>query len=427
MPYLFKFPDIGEGLDEGTIQEWYVKEGDPIKKGDPLVNIETDKVTTDIPSPVTGIIQKTHGQEGEVIKVGDVLVEIQTGDSEKKHAPQPVQSESEYQESVSVVGTFDDAGNEFIVPPSKEGFISEEEAADEPDFNEKVRATPVARKIAKEKNVDLQKIKGTGIGGRIRKEDVFSSADNPEQDWSPFSLEIKESNGNMIEYETLSQIRKVIAKNMVVSKQNAAHMSLFDEVEISELMRIRNQFKQQYEKKGVKLTYLSFIIKATSIALKRNRVLNVELDFENNRLIYKKYYNIGIAVDTPKGLMVPVIRNVERLTIYQIAAKLMEISEKARRNQITLDDMKDGTFTITNYGNIGGQFAVPIINYPEVGILGVGRLNEKPIVQNGDVAVGNMLPLSLSVDHRVVDGAEVAHFMNNIMELLREPVSLMME
>jgi len=426
MPYLFKFPDIGEGLDEGTIQEWYVKEGDTIKKGDPLVNIETDKVTTDIPSPVTGIVKTTHGQEGEVIKVGDVLVEIRTDEDEKEYAPQPVQSESEYQESVSVVGTFDDAGNEFVVPPSKEGFLSEEETG-ESVFDEKVRATPVARKIAKEKNVNLEKIKGTGIGGRIRKEDVFSSADNPEYDWSPLSLEIKESNGNMIEYETLSQIRKVIAKNMMVSKQNAAHMSLFDEVEISELMRIRNQFKPQYEKKGVKLTYLSFIIKATSIALKRNRVLNVELDSENNRLIYKKYYNIGIAVDTPKGLMVPVIRNVERLTIYQIAARLMEISEKARKNQITLDDMKDGTFSISNYGNIGGQFAVPIINYPEVGILGVGRLHEKPIVQNGDVAVGNMLPLSLSVDHRVVDGAEVAHFMNNIMELLREPVSLMME
>lgn len=427
MPYLFKFPDIGEGLDEGTIQEWYVKEGSPIKKGDPIVNIETDKVTTDIPSPVTGIIKKTHGQEGEVIKVGDVLVEIQTDEEEQEHAPQPVQSENEYQESVSVVGTFDDAGNEFVVPPSKEGLSAEEDRDEQPDHDDKIRATPVARKIAREKNVNLDKIKGTGLGGRIRKEDVFESAGNQEGEWSPLSLEIKESNGSMIEYETLSQIRKVIAKNMVESKHNAAHMSLFDEVEISELMRVRSQFKQQYEKQGLKLTYLSFVIKATSIALKRNRVLNVELDTQNNRLIYKKYYNIGIAVDTPKGLMVPVIKNVERLTIQQIAAELMDISLKARKNQLSLEDMKDGTFTITNYGNIGGQFAVPIINYPEVGILGVGRLNQKPIVQDGQVTVGNMLPLSLSVDHRVVDGAEVAHFMNNMMELLREPVSLMME
>jgi len=227
-----------------------------------------------------------------------------------------------------------------------------------------------------------------------------------------------------VEIKPLTQIRKVIARNMIQSKHNAAHMTVFDEVEVSELVRIRYKYKQQFEQEGIKLSYLPFILKATALALKAHPVLNAELDIENSRIIYKKYYHLGIAADNEDGLVVPVIRDVDRLTIKDIAIALNQISEKARKRALKLEDLKDGTFTLTNFGSIGGQFAVPVINYPQVGILGIGRILEKPVVKDGQVVPGTILPLSLSVDHRIVDGGEVARFLNRIMEYLSDPVSI---
>jgi pyruvate dehydrogenase E2 component (dihydrolipoamide acetyltransferase) len=201
-------------------------------------------------------------------------------------------------------------------------------------------------------------------------------------------------------------------------------MTVFDEVEVSELIRIRLKYKAQFESEGIRLSYLPFILKATALALKHHPVLNSELDMENSRMIYKKYYNLGIAVDAQEGLVVPVIRDVDRMTIRDIAAALNQLSDKARKRSLTMEDMKDGTFTITNFGSIGGQFAVPVINYPQAGILGIGRLVEKPVVRNGQVVPGTMQPLSLSVDHRIVDGGEVTRFLNRIMEYLSDPVSI---
>jgi pyruvate dehydrogenase E2 component (dihydrolipoamide acetyltransferase) len=231
-----------------------------------------------------------------------------------------------------------------------------------------------------------------------------------------------------VEYEDMTQIRKTIAKNMSRSKQNAAHMSVMDEVEISELVRIRSKYKEKYKDEGIKLNYLPFILKATALALKKHRQLNAEMDMDNGKMIYKKYYNIGIAVDTDKGLVVPVIKNVDKLSIYELAQKTNEIAEKARKGELSMEDMKDGTFTITSYGSIGGQFAVPVINYPQAGILGIGRILKKPVVNNQDEVVpGNILPLSMSVDHRIVDGGEVSRFLNTMMSYLGDPINLIME
>ena len=202
-------------------------------------------------------------------------------------------------------------------------------------------------------------------------------------------------------------------------------MTLFEEVEISELDRIRKKFKSKLADDGVKLTYLAFVIKATAMALRKFKSLNAQMDMDAGTMIYKKYYNIGIAVDTDKGLMVPVVRNADRLSIADIAAKITEFSEKARDGQITMEDMQDGTFTITSYGSIGGLFAVPVINYPQAGILGVGRISKQPIVKDDELAIGLMMPLSLSVDHRIADGGETARFVNQVMEYLAEPTALL--
>lgn len=426
MRYIFKFPDIGEGLEEGTIVEWHVEKGQKIESGDNLVTMETDKVVTGIPSPKSGTLVKLYGKVGEVINVGDALVEIEIEGTETTEDPTDTKAHIEVieEEGAGVVGTLEIAGSGAVLSASTEGV---EETTDDAPKTRKALATPVARAMAKDLGVDINKVNGTGPAGRIMKEDIqnylqliktakpstasTSQADKPEE--------------NLVEIEPMTQIRKTIAKNMIQSKHNAAHMTLFEEVEISELDRIRKKFKNKLADDGIKLTYLAFVIKATAMALRKFKSLNAQMDMDAGNMIYKKYYNIGIAVDTDKGLMVPVVRNADRLSIAEIAAKITEFSEKARNGQITMEDMQDGTFTITSYGSIGGIFAVPVINYPQAGILGVGRITKQPIVKDDELAIGLMMPLSLSVDHRIADGGETARFVNQIMEYLAEPTALL--
>ena len=424
MRYIFKFPDIGEGLEEGVIVEWHVDKGQKVKMGDSLVTMETDKVVTAIPSPKDGIIAAKFGKVGETIHVGSALVEIDLEGAES------VETASEaVEEGAGVVGTLEVAGNSMVLSASKEGI------ADNLSSNSKAvkaLATPVARAIAKEYGIDINKVTGTGPGGRVVKENIIKFGQVKSGNVTTSSDPVQKNDiahvGEKVEIEPLSQIRKTIAKNMINSKHNAAHMTVFEEVEISELERIRLKYKETFIKDGVKLTYLAFVVKATAIALKKHKSLNSEMDSEAGNMVYKKYYNIGIATDTDKGLVVPVIRDADKLSVKEIANMVSILSAKARDGKLTLDDMRDGTFTITSYGSIGGLFAVPVINYPQAGILGVGRINKKPIVNaNNEIVPGLVLPLSLSVDHRIADGGETARFINTIMGYLADPVSLLME
>jgi len=422
-------------LEEGTIVEWYVEKGQEVESGQSLVQVETDKVTTDIPSPKSGTIAALYGKEGETINVGDPLAEIEiegvegeAAQEEAKEEPKGPSKESvEEEEGAGVVGTIEVAGEGGHLPSSQEGMEQQEEEGAEKKPRKKALATPVARALAKDLGLDINKIKGTGPGGRVMKQDIHDYAEKAPKA-KPSAGAPAEEPAQTIEYEDLTQIRKTIAKNMTRSKQNAAHMTVMDEVEISELVRIRNKYKEKYKEKGVKLNYLPFILKATAMALKKHRQLNSEMDLDNNRMLFKKYYNIGIAVDTEKGLVVPVIKHVDRLTIFELAEKTAEIARKAHDGELTMEDMKDGTFTITSYGSIGGQFAQPVINYPQAGILGVGRILKKPVVNDQDQVVpGHILPLSMSVDHRIVDGGEVSRFLNTMMEYLGDPITLIME
>jgi pyruvate dehydrogenase E2 component (dihydrolipoamide acetyltransferase) len=436
MRYIFKFPDIGEGLEEGTIVEWHVEKGQSVKMGDSLVTMETDKVVTAIPSPRDGIIAAKFGKVGEIIHVGSALVEIDIagveGDAAIEEARKPDAEktvvEAVEEEGAGVVGTLEIAGNSMVLSASREGVNSEKATATR---ERKVLATPVARAVAKEMSIDINMVNGTGPGGRVTKEDILnftkeSSKAKPLTSGSNENTKLS-SPQRRVEVEPLSQIRKTIAKNMLQSKHNAAHMTVFEEVEISELERIRGKYKEIMQKEGVKLTYLAFIVKATAMALKKFKALNSEMDNEGGNIIYKRYYNIGIAADTEKGLVVPVIRDADKLSVKEIAKEIIVLSDKAREGKLTLDDMKDGTFTITSYGSIGGLFAVPVINYPQAGILGVGRINKKPVVKDDSIVPGLVLPLSLSVDHRIADGGETARFINTIMGYLSDPVSLLMD
>ncbi|MPM02271.1 Dihydrolipoyllysine-residue acetyltransferase component of pyruvate dehydrogenase complex [bioreactor metagenome] len=427
MRYIFSFPDIGEGLDEGTILEWYVSKGQEIKSGQPVVKMETDKVVADIPSPKSGIIVARFGNIGETIHVGAPLVEIEIaevfGEDAVAEAKTPVVIEPLKEDTAGVVGTIEVAAANAFLPASDEGFAVPKT---ESKRSQKVLSTPVARALAKELEIDINSVSGTGPGGRVTKNDIqaFHANMRETKDLKPYS---PATGNDAFTYEPLSQIRKTIARNMLNSKHNAAHMTVFEEVEISDLIWIREKYKKVFAEKNVRLTFLPFILKATVLALKRHPQLNSQMDTENNRMIYKNFYNIGIAVDTIEGLVVPVIKGADGLSIFQIAQKISGLAEKAKDRKLTLEEINDGTFTLTNYGSVGGIFGVPVINYPQAGILGIGRILEKPVVKDGQIVVGHVLPLSLTVDHRIVDGGEATRFLLQIMEYLKDPFSLMME
>ncbi len=423
MRYIFKFPDIGEGLTEGIIIEWYVDKGNAVKVGQPLVKMETDKVVTDIPSPREGVVAARYGKVGETIHVGETLVEIDIAGEAAAEA-QKTESEMVDEKGAGVVGTIEVASNNAFLPASDEG--TEVRPAAAGTAPKKVLATPVARAMAREMNIDINLVTGTGPAGRIMKSDIqnFHAAAPVSKITADQAL--RPVSGELIEITPMSQIRKSIAKNMLRSKQSTAHMTLFEEPEVSALVAARAKYKDEYKKEEINLTYLPFVIKAVVAALKRHRELNSEMDFDKGNIIYKNYYNIGIAVSTPEGLVVPVIRNADRLSIKELSRAVAEIAVKARDRKLTLDDMKEGTFTITNYGALGGWFGVPVINYPQVGILGIGRINQKPVVVNGEIKVGHVMPLSLSVDHRMVDGAEATEFLNDVAAGVSDPLTLIM-
>lgn len=437
MKFTFNFPDLGEGLEEGTIMEWYVKPGQQVKMGDSIVQMETDKVVADIPSPKNGVITDLFGEVGDVIKVGSplVIIQIEGEVSEQTTEDEKITTEAVSEsddDAGSVVGTIEVAGKNDIMAPSDEG---EKDIEEKTSVSRKALATPVARAMAKQIGIDINQIPGSGPSGRVKKEDILNFKSTgldikPESDIIKKSFtpdeSLKQTAGD-VTYKPLTQIRKTIAKNMLQSKHNAAHMSVFEEVEISGLMEVRSRYKQRFADKGVKLTYLPFIVKAVAQALKHHPQLNSQIDTENNRMIYRNRYHIGIAVDAPDGLVVPVIRDADKLSIFQIAGQIGELANKARTRKLTLEDLKDGCFSITSFGSFGGIYATPVLNYPQAGILGIGRILKTPVVKDDEIVIGNIMPLSLTVDHRVVDGGETTRFIYKVMEYLTDPISFLME
>ena len=421
MAFEFKFPDIGEGLTEGEIVRWLVKEGDEVKEGQPLVEVETDKALAEIPSPRTGVILKIMAKGKEIVKVGQVIVVI--GEKgEAVAAPSPPSRPK----SVGVVGELEEAPEEAApstarVAPAKPAFVSEH-----------ALATPAVRALARELGVDINQVQGSGAEGRVLEKDVRQAAEGkakpkPAEEMKETKKVRKYDFYGPVERIPLRGVRRSIAKAMVKSKYTAPHVSAMDQADITELWQIREKEKKVAETKGIKLTLLPFIIKAVIAGLTEHPYLNAMLDDETEEIILKKYINIGLATDTPEGLMVPVLKLAKEKSIFEIAQEMFQLSEKARNRKIDLADLKGGTFTITNYGAVRGIYGTPIINYPEVAILGVGKIQEMPVAQEGKVVVRKILPLSLSFDHRVVDGAEAARFLNTIIVRLEDPDLILLE
>jgi pyruvate dehydrogenase E2 component (dihydrolipoamide acetyltransferase) len=396
----FKFPDVGEGITEGEIVRWLVKEGDEVKEDQTLAEIETDKAVVEMPSPYKGTVLKIHVKEKDIVKVGQVLVTIgEKSESLVEGAAEAKAEEKPAATGPSVVG---------IVPESKEEI-------------REVLATPKVRKLALEVGLDLKSIRGTGPQGRITEEDVLAAkaaAAAPEEKKPAFRIKEKFDFYGELERIPLRGVRRATAKRMHQSVSTAAHVTHFDEADVTELVKIRESLKVQATEKGVKLTYLPFIIKALLAAIKDHPLINAMLNDEDEEIIVKKYYNFGVAVDVPDGLIVPVVKGVDKKSIFDLAGEIQTLAEAAKKRSLDLADLKGGTFSITNVGGIGGEAATPIINYPEVAILATLRIKDRVRVKNGQVTAVKTIPLCLSFDHRVIDGAEAARFMNDFIDKL---------
>ena len=390
MPYDFVLPDLGEGITEGEIRRWLVKEGDAVEEHQTVLEIETDKAVVEVPSPKKGKVLKINKDIGEIAKVGEVLMTI----SEAGEAVEEKPKAEERPKSVSVVGV-----------------LPEEE-------DEGILAAPAVRALAKELGIKLESIKGSGPGGSITKDDVTEASEKGKK---------TEDQYGAIERLAIKGLRRTIAKNLTLAQKTTAFVTGMDEADITELWNLREREKKTIQGKGIHLTFLPFFIKAVQHALAEHPLLNASVDEGREEIIIKKYYNIGVAVDTPDGLMVPVIKNADKKTILELASEIQGLSVKARERKIKLEEIKGSTFTITNYGHFGGWFATPIINYPDVAILGIGKISDKPWVKDGQIVIRKILPLSLTFDHRVTDGVDSAKFLSKVIQYLEDPALLFIE
>jgi pyruvate dehydrogenase E2 component (dihydrolipoamide acetyltransferase) len=406
----FIFPDLGEGVTEGEIRKWLVKVGDSVKRDQSIAEVETDKAIVEMPAPVAGRIAKLNHEEGGTVKVGEVLAVIDEGGTAVVGGAPSEEVPAEREGGpASVVGE---------LPVEQPPAPTSRPAAD------KVLAAPAVRRLAGEMKIDISKVKGTGPEGRVTEADLraFSAPKAATAVQPKFDLY------GWVERVPLKGIRRSTARHMIEAQTASAQVTTMDVADVTELVALRERVKAySSEEKGVKITYLPFVIKAVVAALKKHPYLNSELNEEAQEILLKKYYNIGVAVATDEGLMVPVIKAADQKDVYELAKELMELSEQARSRRIDLADLRGGTFSITNYGVIGGTFATPIANHPEVAILGMGRIAEQPVVRNGEVAIRKVLHLSLTFDHRVLDGAQAAMFLNELVRMLEMPELALME
>ena len=382
MVYNFKLADIGEGIVEGEVSKWYVKVGDVVKENQPLVEIITEKVTVELPSPADGTIMKIGPEAGKIAKVGEVIVVIDDGKEDDN--------------------VKDGAKEETRV--DKKEIIKEEIKS------RKVIATPAVKRLAKEMGIDITKVVATGEDGRITEKDVKVYS----------KLEVQ-SNEERIAFRGT---RKTIAERLAKSSDRVVQAWIMEEIDMTKVTELKNRLKES-SSEDIKLTYMPFFVKAVIRSLKSSPRINASLDEETEDIVIKKDYNIGIATDTEQGLIVPVIKKAQDKNIKEIAKEIEELSIEAKSGKLGLEDTQGGTFTITNIGAIGGISSIPIVNYPEVAILAINKIMKKVVHWEGNIVARDRVYLSLSFDHRVLDGADVARFLNSIRKCLEDPESLM--
>ncbi|WP_255939550.1 2-oxo acid dehydrogenase subunit E2 [Saccharibacillus sp. JS10] len=427
--FAYKFPELGEGLHEGEIVKMHIKAGDKVTDDDIIMEVQNDKAVVEVPCPVNGTVLEVRVADGETHHVGDIvaIIEVEGELPEGSETVEDSAPAAEAKAPVSAPAAASTAG-----APSRE-----------------VLATPSVRKFAREESVDLSQVQGTGKNGKISREDVENFKKNggqaPAVASTPAAAPTEapaaktEAPAKAASAPTaipaaadeervpFKGIRKAISNAMVKSAYTAPHVTIMDEVDVTELVAFRTRMKPLAEKKGVKVTYLPFIVKALVAAVREFPALNASIDEAANEIVYKKHYDIGIATDTENGLIVPVIKDADRKSVFKIAESISDLAKRGREGKLAPNEMRGSTISITNIGSAGGMFFTPIINYPEVAILGTGRISEKAIVRNGEIVAAPMMALSLSFDHRLIDGATAQNCMNYLKSLLANPELMVME
>ncbi len=428
-----KLPELGEGVTEGELVKWTVNIGDTVKADQTVAEIMTDKATVEVPTPTAGVVKEFKFKKGDVIKVESIILTLSGASSTSKPlaatnghanghaqaAPTTTAPQAMSAASVSPMGQ--------IHPPVADS---------------RVLATPATRRLARELNVDINVITGSGLAGRVTREDVLTktgsasvgtkatsgtgatSAGSPSMNFPKPAY--NSTNAALEERVDLLGIRKKIAQNMQMAKAIIPHFTLMDEVDVTQLVGLRESLKDYAEKNGTKITYLPFAMKAMIATIKEFPMFNASIDDANSQIVYKKYFNIGFAADTPNGLMVPVIKNADQKTILEISKEIIDLSKRARDGKLKPDEMKGATITITNIGSVGGMYATPIINHPEVAILGMYKIQDKPIIKDGQLSSIKVMNYTITADHRLIDGAVAANFLKSFFQKIQNPGILMM-
>lgn len=416
----FRLPELGEGVTEGELVKWRVKVGESVKDDQPLCEVMTDKATIEIPSPFSGKITELAAKEGEIVKVHQLLVKADVAGGASAAASSAPAAHS--------------APAAAQAAPAKTAAPAAPAMADFSGTSMSVLASPSTRKLAREMGVDLNRVAGSGPHGRILRQDVERgpsagsySAAPAKSAFVPAPIVPSQAE----ERTPIRGIRKKIAEKMRQSKDRAAHFTYVEEADATELVKLRTQAKAIAESRGIKMTYLPFILKAMVAALRRHPKLNSVVDEASNEIVTRHYYNIALSVQTEDGLTVPVIKHVEQKNVFQLAAEIADIVDRARKKKLTMDDLTGSTITLTNAGSIGGVFATPIINYPEVAILGFNKIARKPVVvtRNGaeTIEIRDWTYFSISLDHRIIDGADAAEFMKTFIQYIENPAMLFLE
>ena len=426
----FRLPDLGEGMQEAEVRRWLIKPGDSVKLDQPMVEVETDKAVVEIPSPIAGRVADIRVAEGQVAKLGEVLVIFESADSSATTASRPSNGATRQ----------DGAADPTKAAPAQSASAPVASTM----TKQRVLAAPAVRKRAFELGIDLADVPASQPNGRVTLDDVLAYAERAKQAAASPAPREKAAGpaappepapaqpaapapAAQPERQPLTGLRRRIAEHMERSWRTVPHATAFDELDGSELVALRQALRATAQQRGARLTYMPLLVKLLIPALKEFPVFNASFDEEQRAIVYKRDYHIGIATDSPEGLMVTVLRNADQLTLLQIAAQLEHLIEGAQKRSLSLQEVSGSTFTLNNVGSFGGSSGTPIINYPEVAILAVGRLQEKAVVRNGAIVARTMMPLALSFDHRVIDGALAGRFLARFKELVEHPQQLMLD
>lgn len=436
-------PDVGEGVTEGEMVKWLVNVGDSVEADQPIAEVMTDKATVEVPTAQAGVVKELKVKEGDVVPIGKVMLILDSASGSAK-ASAPAEKKEEPKTEAPVAN----GAKSAMVRPEPTAPYAASGAVIPPAAESRVLATPSTRRLAREMSIDINELKGTGLAGRVTREDVLSVsgagasasmvsyAPTPSQPVSAPSkqrpvLDIPKPafqtfSSGQEERVALRGVRKKIAANMQMSKHVIPHFTLMDEANVTELVKLRESAKAVGERYGVKITYLPFIMKALIATSREFPMFNASIDDEAEEIVYKKYFNLGFAADTPNGLMVPVIHDADHKTILQLSAEISDLAKRARDGKLKLEEMKGATITITNIGSVGGNYATPIINHPEVAILGMYKISDKPVMVNGKFRPAKVMNLTITADHRLIDGAVAANFLSSFIKKLENPSELMM-